>query len=132
MSQQVEVLVLDDEAIVCERLADYLTKKGMSVETFTESPKALDRLKEKAFDVVITDIKMEGPSGLDVLHFVRRQDPSTQVIIITGYGSIENIRDAEFSGAFEFINKPFTSDAIEALTRKAAAKARKLAPAGDK
>ena len=132
MRGPVEVMVLDDEEVVCERLKSHLEKKGFTVETYTDSQKAVDRLGAKRFDVVITDIKMEGPSGLDVLQFVRRQSPSTQVIVITGYGSIESIREAEFSGAFEFINKPFTSDAIEALTRKAAAKARKLAPAGDK
>ncbi len=132
MRDPVEVMVLDDEEVVCERLKAHLEKKDYRVETFTESQGALDRLATKRFDVVITDIKMEGPSGMDVLHFVRRQDPSTQVIVITGYGSIENIREAEFSGAFEFINKPFTSEAIENLTKKAAAKARKLAPVDKK
>ena len=132
MRDPVEVMVLDDEDVVCERLKAHLEKKNYHVETFTVSQEALDRLATKRFDVVITDIKMEGPSGMDVLHFVRRQDPSTQVIVITGYGSIENIREAEFSGAFEFINKPFTSEAIENLTKKAAAKARKLAPVDKK
>ncbi|MFH1609251.1 MAG: response regulator [Candidatus Bipolaricaulota bacterium] len=125
MRSPFEVLVLDDEDVVCERLESHLEKKGCQVETFTESQKALDRLAEKTFDVVITDMKMEGPTGLDVLQFVRRQSPSTQVIIITGYGSIETIREAEYGGAFEFIHKPFTSSAIEALTMKAATKARK-------
>lgn len=132
MRGAVEVLVLDDEEVVGERLKAHLEKKDFRVEAFTDSQEALDRLAAKRFDVVITDIKMEGASGLDVLHFVRRQSPSTQVIVITGYGSIENIREAEFSGAFEFINKPFTSDAIETLTRKAAAKARKMAPADER
>jgi DNA-binding NtrC family response regulator len=132
MRGPVEVMVLDDEDIVCERLKAHLEKKEYNVETFTDSQTAIDRLGEKRFDVVITDIKMQGPSGLDVLHFVRRQNPSTQVIIITGYGSIESIREAEYSGAFEFINKPFTSEAIENLTKKAAAKARKLVPADER
>jgi DNA-binding NtrC family response regulator len=132
MRGPVEVMVLDDEDIVCERLKVHLEKKEYHVETFTDSQTAIDRLGEKRFDVVITDIKMQGPSGLDVLHFVRRQNPSTQVIIITGYGSIESIRETEFGGAFEFINKPFTSEAIETLTKKAAAKARKLIPADER
>lgn len=124
MQNPYQVLVLDDEDVVCERLKSHLEKKGLAVETFTESQAAIDRMAEKVFDVVITDIKMEGPSGLDVLHFVRRESPGTQVIVITGYGSIESIREAEYGGAFEFINKPFTSKDMEALTMKAARKAR--------
>ena len=126
MRNPYQVLVLDDEEVVCERLKAHLEKKGFEVEAFTSSTDAIDRLAGKNFDVVITDVKMEGPSGMDVLHFVRRQSPGTQIIVITGYGSIETIREAEYSGAFEFINKPFTSKAMEALTLKAAQKARKL------
>ncbi len=125
MRNPYQVLVLDDEEVVCERLKSHLEKKGFEVEAFTGSQAAIDRMVEKTFDVVITDMKMEGPTGLDVLHFVRRERPGTQVIVITGYGSLETIREAEYGGAFEFINKPFTSKAIEALTLKAAKKARK-------
>jgi DNA-binding NtrC family response regulator len=125
MRSPYQVLVLDDEEMVCERLKSHLEKKGFEVETFTESPAAIERMTDKGFDVVITDVKMEGPSGLDVLHFVRRESPGTQVIVITGYGSVETIREAEYGGAFEFINKPFTSKDMEALTLKAAKKARK-------
>lgn len=125
MRSPYQVLVLDDEEVVCERLKAHLDKKGFEVETFTESQAAIDRMAQKAFDVVITDVKMEGPSGLDVLHFVRRESPGTQVIVITGYGSIEAIREAEYGGAYEFINKPFTMKAMEALTLKAGKKARK-------
>ena len=124
MQNPYQVLVLDDEEVVCERLKSHLEKKGFEVETFTESQVAIDRMAAKTFDVVITDVKMEGPSGLDVLHFVRRESPGTQVIVITGYGSIETIREAEYGGAFEFINKPFTSKDMEALAMKAAKKAR--------
>ena len=125
MRNPYQVLVLDDEEVVCERLKSHLEKKGFEVEAFTQSQAAIDRMAEKTFDVVITDMKMEGPTGMDVLHFVRRERPGTQVIVITGYGSLETIREAEYGGAFEFINKPFTSKAIEALTLKAAKKARR-------
>jgi len=131
MRSPYQVLVLDDEDVVCERLKAHLEKKGFEVETFTESQVAIDRMAAKAFDVVITDVKMEGPSGLDVLHFVRRESPGTQVIVITGYGSIEAVREAEYGGAFEFIHKPFTSKAMEALALKAARKARKQGAGND-
>ena len=125
MPKQIEVLVLDDEAIVCERLKDYLEKKGIMVESFTNSEKALEKLKEKTFDVIITDIKMQGPSGIDVLVTVKKEAYRSEVIIITGYGSFETFRQAEYVGAFEFISKPFQMSEIYNLVKKAAKKARR-------
>jgi DNA-binding NtrC family response regulator len=125
MSQEIEIMVLDDEAIVCERLQAFLEKKGMSVETFTESRKALERIKEKRFDVVITDIKMEGPSGIDVLLEVRKNSRGSEVIIITGYASSTTLREAEAVGAFDYIAKPFKMSDMYDLVKKAAKQARK-------
>jgi DNA-binding NtrC family response regulator len=125
MSKAVEVMVLDDEPIVCERLQEYLEKKGMSVETFTESPKALDRLREKTFDVIVTDIRMAGPSGIDVLVAVKNEAYPSEVILITGYGSFETFRAAEAVGAFDYINKPFKVEEVYKKVTKAASKARK-------
>ena len=67
MKENYEILVLDDESIVCDRVKNYLQKKGYSVETFTQSNLAMDRLKEKYFDVLVTDIRMAGKDGMDVL-----------------------------------------------------------------
>jgi DNA-binding NtrC family response regulator len=125
MSSRGEVLVLDDESIVCERLQEHLLKNGFSVETFTDSQTAMERLAGKRFDVVVTDLKMSGPSGLDVMHFVHRQALGTQVVIITGYGSIEAAREAEFSNVFGFVDKPFQMQTLTKLVGKAAAKARR-------
>jgi DNA-binding NtrC family response regulator len=121
-----EVLVLDDEAIVCDRIKEHLGKKGFLVETYTESQTALDRLENRTFDVVVTDIKMSGPTGLDVLRFVKKRSPTTQVIMITGYGSIETANEAEIVGAFDFICKPFALDDIHTLVKRAVKKAKKL------
>lgn len=127
MSQEIEVLILDDEAVVCERLEDFLRKKGMSVEAFTESKRALERLKEKTFDVVVTDIKMEGPSGIDVLSRVKQDASNSEVILITGYGSFETLREAEAIGAYDYIPKPFKVEELLKKIEKAAARARKRA-----
>jgi DNA-binding NtrC family response regulator len=124
MDKLIQVLVLDDEIIVCERLKDYLEKKEMSVEVFTESQKVLERLKEKTFDVIITDVKMQAPTGIDVLSTVKKESYKSEVIVITGYSTIETLRQAEFIGAFEFIAKPFQMSEIYKLVRKAAKKAR--------
>lgn len=126
MSVRGEVLVLDDEPIVCERLKEDLERRRFRVETYTDSRAAIERLGGKRFDVVVTDLKMAGPNGLDVMHFVRRQGRGTQVVIITGYGSIEAAREAEFSGAFEFISKPFQMQDLARVVARAAAKGRRL------
>jgi DNA-binding NtrC family response regulator len=127
VSTEAEVLVLDDEPIVGERLRDYLQKKGIAVEVFTSSKEALERLKEKTFDVVVTDIKMAGPDGIDVLVSVKQSDVASEVILITGYGSFETIRAAEAVGAFDYICKPFKMEEIHKKVVKAAAKARRHA-----
>jgi DNA-binding NtrC family response regulator len=120
-----EVLVLDDEETVCERLQEYLTKEGFRVETFTESARALERIGEKTFDVVVTDLKMKAPTGMDVLQSIRQRDLPTEVIMITGYGSFEANREAEYSGVFEFIFKPFRMKDVAKHVAKASKKARR-------
>jgi len=119
------VLVLDDEPIVCERLSNHLQKNDFSVEAFTESSEAIKRLAERSFDVVVTDLKMKGPTGLEILHYVRDHADGTQVIIITGFASIDALREAEYGGVFEFVPKPFTMERLTSLVKKAARKARK-------
>lgn len=125
MAKQIDVLVLDDEEIVCERLKDYFEKKGIAVETFTDPRQALERLNHQSFDVIVTDLKMAGPTGMDVLVTVKRQGYKSEVIIITGYGSFETYRQAEFVGAFAFISKPFRMSEVYNMVKKAAKKARK-------
>lgn len=125
MGKNIEVLVLDDEAIVCERLKKFLEDKGLTVEAFTESARAVARLREKKFDVVVTDMKMPGPTGMDVLKFIKGEQPSTQAIVITAYGAIENFRETEALGAFEYVTKPFQIANIYNLIVKAAKRAKK-------
>jgi len=127
MLTAIEVMVLDDELTVCDRLKDFLERSGMSVEAFTESVKAVGRLAEKRFDVVVTDLKMKGPTGIDVLVAVRGQQLPTQVIVITGYRTIEATRDAEYVGAYAFLDKPFHLEELRDLVKKAARQARRQA-----
>jgi len=125
MDKSVEVLIIDDEAIVCERLEEFLTGKGLHVESFTESEKAVARMREKTFDVVVTDLKMSGPTGMDVLRLIRETQPSTVGILITAYGQFESVREAEALDAFEVVHKPFQLAEIHKLILKAAKRAKK-------
>lgn len=125
MQKDVEVMVLDDEPTVCERLKDFLEKSGMKVEAFTDSSTAVARLAHKRFHVVVTDLKMKAPTGIDVLVTVMSQKLPTQVIVITGYRTMDATRAAECVGAFAFLDKPFHLDELRDLVKKAANKARK-------
>jgi pyruvate, water dikinase len=123
MAESTKVLVLDDEATVGERLKDFLGKNGMEVEAFVDSRAAIARLNEAQFDVVVTDLKMQGPSGLDVLVHVKQKATPTEVIIITAFANVEDAHGAQFAGAFDFITKPFRMSDMLKLVKKAAKKA---------
>lgn len=126
------VMVVDDEQIVCDRLREHLEKNGFQVDTATDSRKALAALDEKRYHVVVTDLKMAGPSGLDVLHNVRERGYATQVIIITGYGSLEAAREAEAVGAYDFLCKPFELKDLTKLVKRASSRAKRGVGPGTK
>ncbi len=107
MKRQKKVMVVDDESIVCERLKPPLEKDGFIVETYTDGQAAIDRLAVERFDVLITDLKMRKPDGLDILSFVQQTSPATKVIVITGFPTVETARESLKGGAVDFVIKPF-------------------------
>jgi DNA-binding NtrC family response regulator len=125
---ETRVMVVDDEAIVCDRLKDHLEKNDLRVTTFTDSREALTALDEGRYHVVVTDLKMAGATGLDVLHSIRQRGHPTEVIIITGYASMEAAREAEAVGAYDFVCKPFELKDLTKKVKKAAKRARRGLP----
>jgi DNA-binding NtrC family response regulator len=109
------VLIVDDEQIVCERLKPPLERLGLEVETFTDSTAAAERLRHRRFDVLVTDLKMARPDGLELLRLVREISPSTHVVVITGFPTIDAAREAMKGGAVDFIPKPFKISQIRSL-----------------
>jgi FixJ family two-component response regulator len=107
MKPRKKVILLDDEPIVCERLKPALEKIGFYVEAFTESQDVIDRFSKEKFDVLVTDLKMRKPDGREVMNFVKQQSPSTKVIIITGFATVDAATEALKNGAEDFIAKPF-------------------------
>ena len=120
MSDKLEVLLLDDEPIVGKRLKPALAKIGCDVEVFQEPKKALERIREKEFDIVVTDIRMDEIDGMQVLENVISKSPRTKVIMITGYAMMSLAREAMDKGAFDFIAKPFQPDELRKVIAKAA------------
>jgi DNA-binding NtrC family response regulator len=101
------ILVLDDEPIVCKRLKPFFQKAGYEVEAFTQPPQALARVGERSFDVVITDLKMQGLDGLAFLGKVKALRPQTDVIVVTGFATMETARESFRKGVYDFVAKPF-------------------------
>jgi DNA-binding NtrC family response regulator len=120
MEARLQVLVLDDEPIVGKRLQPALAKVGCEVEVFDAPARALDRLYEKEFHIVVTDIRMEDIDGIEVLEKVLERWPDTKVVMITGYATVEVAREALAKGAFDFIAKPFKPQELRDVIAKAA------------
>ncbi len=119
MGRRLEILILDDEPLVGRRLKPIL-QRDYHVEIFVDPKKALARMQEKKFDIVVTDIRMQGLDGLQVLENVRAKSPETKVIMITGYATLEAAQEAVTKGAFDFIAKPFRIGTIRDAIIKAA------------
>ena len=121
MHTQLEILVLDDEEIVCARLKPALEKDGYSIETFTNSRMAKQRLEEKRFDIVVTDLKMAEIDGLALLRLVREKWPETRVIIISGFATVDVTREAFQAGVRDVIAKPFKISQLKSVIKRVAA-----------
>ncbi len=119
MGSAVSVLVIDDEAIACRRLKAALEKSDYVVDTCESGTEALERLRERAYDVVVTDIRMGDIDGIEVLDAVRRMHPQTKTVLITGYATVELAREALAKGAYDFVAKPFQPKDLRAIIDRA-------------
>ena len=117
--EKTNILILDDEAIVLKRLRPSLEKAGYEIEVFSQSLDASNRIMEKDFDIVITDLKMEGLDGMQFLTQVRERSPRTEVIVITGFATMETAKESFQKGVFDFLAKPFKLGEILETVKKA-------------
>lgn len=120
MDGTLQIMLVDDEPIVGKRLKPALEKYGFEVEVFQDASRALERFREKEFDIVVTDVRMEDVDGIQVLEHVLAGSRQTKVIIITGYATVEVAREALVKGAFDFIAKPFKPNDLRAVIDRAA------------
>jgi DNA-binding NtrC family response regulator len=113
------ILVVDDEEIVCESCRRILEEEGYEVETALSGREAFEKMKENPFDIVITDLKMPGIDGMEVLRTFQKDYPDAIIIMITGFSTVETAVEAMKSGAFDYIPKPFTPDEVSIVVKKA-------------
>ncbi len=113
------ILVVDDEMIVRESCKRILEEEGYEAETALSGKEAFEKMKDNPFDVVITDLKMPGIDGMEVLRTFRKDYPDSIIVMITGFSTVETAVEAMKLGAFDYIPKPFTPDEVAIVVKKA-------------
>jgi DNA-binding NtrC family response regulator len=121
-SPQKNVLIVDDEDSLREVYVQRLRRKGYAVKGASSAEDALKILRDEVFDVALVDIRMNGMSGLDLLKKVKARESSPEVIVITGYGSIDSAIEAMKLGAYHYLTKPCKLPALELTVQKACEK----------
>lgn len=114
-----KVLVVDDEKVALRNLEHVLRKDGYDVVTASSGDAAIALLKRDWFDVVLTDLRMEGADGMQVLRTCRELAPGTEVVMITGFATIDSAVDAMREGAFSYIAKPYRLDEVRRVLAEA-------------
>jgi DNA-binding NtrC family response regulator len=103
---QYRIMIIDDEKIVGDMAKMSLERDGYNVETFLNGETAIARLKEERFDVVVTDLKMKGIDGMEVLKTVKTLSPGTKVIMITAFANLDTAIEALRGDVHDFFPKP--------------------------
>ena len=106
------ILFVDDEPLMRLSMVDALVAMGCDVEAAASGTEGIEAIRQRPFDLVITDLRLPGADGLTVLTEVKKQSPPTEVMVITAHGSVETAVGAMKLGAFDYITKPFQMDEL--------------------
>jgi DNA-binding NtrC family response regulator len=113
------ILIVDDEPIARDNLAHIVTKDGYTPLVAEDGQQAIDILKNTEVDLVLTDLRMKGKDGMAVLDEVKERWPATEVVVITGYSSVDTAVEAMRRGAYHYVSKPFKINELRAIVEKA-------------
>ncbi|NOX54010.1 MAG: response regulator [Planctomycetes bacterium] len=115
MELPARVLVVDDELIVCQSCARILAEDGHQVAAAQTGEEALQKVQEDLFDVVLLDLRLPGCGGLRLLRALREASPQTEVIVLTGYPTLESAKEAIRLGALEYVTKPVRPEILRTV-----------------
>ena len=115
------VLVIDDAIAMAKAVVEYLHLNGFDAEAAESGTAGLERFKAAPADVVLTDLRMKGMDGMDVLQALREIDPEVQVIVMTAFGAVETAVESIQRGAFHYVTKPFKTEIVRVLIERAIA-----------
>ena len=113
------ILVVDDEPDMRDALTAALRREGLCISTAANGVEALEKVQGQSFDLIITDVRMPRMGGLALLQELKRTSPTQPVIMMTGYGRIEDAVEAMKAGAFDYLLKPFSLEDLKAVVTKA-------------
>jgi len=113
------LLIVDDDALIVDSLSEFLRMEGYLVDTAPDGAQAIEMLAATRYNLVLTDVNMPRTNGLELLRTMKNQYPDVVVLVITGYGTIENAVEAVKMGAFEYLTKPIIDDEIRVTIQKA-------------
>lgn len=113
-----DILIIDDERLIRESLFEILRIEGYHVYMASSAEEALELLRDQKVDVILTDLRLPNMSGMEFLEEVKAFSPDTEVILITGYGSIENAVEAMKKGAYHYVTKPINDEEVKSFIGK--------------
>jgi DNA-binding NtrC family response regulator len=116
------ILIIDDEAAIRESLETLLSLEGYEVETAVHGEAGLEKIEQNSYDLVLLDLALPGKNGLEILPLIRERSPSLPVIMITAFGTVDNVVDAMHAGAQNFVQKPWDNEKLLADIRSAVAR----------
>ncbi len=111
--QRGSILLVDDDRHLAQSMAQWLGEQGYEVDTADDYDQAIKHLNSRPYDVLLSDIRLPGHDGFQVLHYARENHPNTSVILMTGYGTVETAIDAMRAGAFDMLTKPLIDQELE-------------------
>jgi len=126
-SAREQILVVDDEAMICKSCKEILEYEGYLVEMASSGEEGLKKVLKKEFDLVILDIKMPDISGLTLLKRMRAEQNHTPVVMMTAYSTVEAAVEAMKLGAKDFVPKPFTPEELSQVVRSVIIKKEEMA-----
>jgi two-component system, NtrC family, response regulator HydG len=113
------VLVVDDHLEMARTVADYLEQHGTSARAAASAQEALTMLGQESFDALLTDLRMKGMDGLDLLEAAHRVDDELPVVVMTAFGGIDSAVESIQRGAYHYITKPFKLEVVRVLLERA-------------
>ncbi len=119
MGDATRILVIDDDAIVGQSCQGILVMDGHDVRVALTGEEAMRMIESEHFDVALLDLRIPGCGGLKLLRAIRKASPATQVVVITGYPSIENAQESIRLGAFDYVAKPFVPQTLRSVVCQA-------------
>jgi len=113
------ILVIDDDAAMRRACEAALRRAGYHIETYSDGPSGIARIREQSPSVLIVDLKMPGMGGLEVIKHVKEIDFNIVIVVITGFATVDMAVEAMKSGAYDFIPKPFTAEELRVIISRA-------------